>query len=135
MANKMIFVNLPVKDLDRSKKFFSDLGYSFNPQFTDENAACLVISDAIFAMLLTEPFFKGFTKQDVSDTSKSNEVIVALSADSREEVDTLVDKAMAAGGRPSIDTQDHGFMYSRSFQDPDGHSWEVVWMDPAAVQG
>jgi uncharacterized protein len=131
---KMIFVNLPVKDLERSKEFFTALGYTFNPQFTDENAACLVISDAIFAMLLTEPYFKGFTKKELPDTSKSAEVIVALSADSREEVDTLVDKAMAAGGQPSIATQDLGFMYSRSFQDPDGHAWEVVWMDPAAVQ-
>jgi uncharacterized protein len=133
MATK-IFVNLPVKDLERSKRFFTALGYSFNPQFTDENAGCLVISEDIYAMLLVEPFFKGFTKKEITDSSKSNEVIIALTADSRDDVDRLVDKALAAGGSPSMDTMDQGFMYNRSFKDPDGHLWEVVWMDPSAIQ-
>jgi predicted lactoylglutathione lyase len=131
----MIFVNLPVKDLERSKKFFTALGYSFNPQFTDEKAGCLVISDTIYAMLLTESYFKSFTKKDVPDTGKTSEVIVALSADSKQQVDELVDKALASGGQPSVDTNDQGFIYERTFQDPDGHLWSVVWMDPSAVQG
>lgn len=130
----LIFVNLPVKDLERSKEFFTALGYSFNPQFTDENAGCLVISDTIYAMLLTEPFFKTFTKKDIADSTRTTEAIVGLSADSKEEVDRLVDKALAAGGQPSMETNDQGFMYGRSFQDPDGHLWEVFWMDPSAVQ-
>lgn len=129
----MIFVNLPVKDLDTSKAFFTALGYSFNPQFTDENAACLVISDTIFAMLLVEPFFKGFTKKAIADTATTTEAILCLSAESREAVDTLVDTALASGGSPSGETQDQGFMYGRGFQDPDGHQWEIMWMDPAAV--
>ena len=129
-----IFVNLPVKDLERSKKFFTALGYSFNPQFTDENAACLVISDDIYAMLLTEPFFKGFMKKEIADSSKTTEVIIALSADSKAEVDQLADKAIEAGAKPVMDPSDLGFMYSRSFLDPDGHHWEVFWMDPAHIQ-
>jgi predicted lactoylglutathione lyase len=133
MATK-IFVNLPVKDLARSKDFFSALGYSFNPQFTDDKAACLVISEDIFAMLLTEPFFKTFIPgKEISNSKNSTEVLVALSADSREMVDTLADKALTHGGAALRDPEDHGFMYSRSFQDPDGHIWEVLWMDPAAV--
>ncbi len=130
-----IFVNLPVKDLGKSIDFFTALGFSFNPQFTDENAGCLVISDVIYAMLLVEPFFKTFTKKDIADATKTTEAIVALGVESRERVDELVDKALAAGGLPSNDTHDHGFMYERSFQDPDGHLWEVFYMDPAAVQG
>ncbi|CAL9408946.1 VOC family protein [Streptomyces sp. enrichment culture] len=127
---QMIFVNLPVKDLDKAKAFWTELGYSFNPQFTDENAACLVFSDTIFAMLLTEPFFRNFTKKDIADASSSTETIIALSASSREEVDRLVDKALAAGGTKAIDPVEYGdAMYSRSFQDPDHHNWEVVWMD------
>ncbi|MEW2485455.1 VOC family protein [Streptomyces sp. NPDC048411] len=133
--NQMIFVNLPVKDLETAKGFFAKLGFSCNPQFTDENTACLVISDTIFAMLLTEPRFKEFTKKDVADASKSTEVIIALSAESREKVDELVDTALASGGSPANEPIDHGFMYGRSFQDPDHHIWEVMWMDPAAVQG
>ncbi|WP_059011383.1 VOC family protein [Streptomyces specialis] len=131
----MIFVNLPVKDLERSKEFFGKLGYSFNPQFSDENAACLVISDTIFAMLLVEPFFRTFTKKEIADTSATTSAIVALSAESREQVDDMVDRALAAGGQPAMETQDQGFMYGRGFLDPDGHQWEFVWMDPAAVQG
>lgn len=128
-----IFVNLPVKDLERSRAFFSALGYSFNEQFTDENATCLVISDDIFAMLLVEPFFKTFTTKEVADTSSSAEAIIALSADSRAAVDELADRALAAGGKPSMEPSDMGFMYGRSFQDPDGHLWEVIWMDPAGM--
>ena len=129
-----IFVNLPVKDLERSKNFFTALGYSFNSQFTDENAACLVISDNIYAMLLVEPFFKSFTQKEITDTSHSTEAILALGVDSREQVDELADKAMAAGAGKYNDPSDQGFMYSRSFQDPDGHLWEVLYMDPAHVQ-
>jgi predicted lactoylglutathione lyase len=131
----MIFVNLPVNDLDASKKFFTELGYSINPQFSDENAASVVISDTIVAMLLTKPFYATFTKKEIADATKTSEVLVALSAESREKVDELVEKALAAGGSPAGETQDHGFMYGRSFDDPDGHTWEVVWMDPAAVEG
>ncbi|MPZ21966.1 MAG: glyoxalase [Dehalococcoidia bacterium] len=129
-----IFVNLPVKDLDKSKAFFTALGYSFDPQFTDENAACLVISDEIYAMLLTEPYFKSFTNKDVADATKSTEAIVALGVESKERVDDLVDTALASGGSPSNDTMDQGFMYARSFQDPDGHLWEVAYVDMAAMQ-
>jgi predicted lactoylglutathione lyase len=130
----MIFVNLPVKDLERSKKFFTDLGYSINPQFSDENGASVVISDTIYAMLLTEPYFKTFVKKDIADTRSTTEAIIALSAESKQQVDQLVDKALASGGKPSMDTNDMGFMYERTFQDPDGHLWSVFWMDPAAVQ-
>ncbi|MFE7772740.1 VOC family protein [Streptomyces sp. NPDC057445] len=133
--NQMIFVNLPVKDLEKSKAFWSKLGYSFNPRFTDENGACLVFSDTIFAMLLTESRFKDFTQKDIADAATSTEVILALSAESREKVDELTDAALASGGSPANETQDHGFMYGRSFQDPDHHIWEVMWMDPKAVEG
>jgi predicted lactoylglutathione lyase len=128
-----IFVNLPVKDLGRSMDFFTNLGYSFNKQFTDENAACLVISDDIYAMLLVEPFFKTFTKKDISDATKTTEAIIALGLDSRAQVDDLADKALAAGGSASNDTNDQGFMYTRSFSDLDGHLWELFYMDPASI--
>lgn len=129
-----IFVNLPVKDLAVSMDFFTELGYSFDPQFTDDKAACLCISDDIYAMLLVEPFFQTFIKKKIADARTSTETIVALSADSREQVDELVDKALAAGARPASETQDEGFLYARSFQDPDGHHWEVFYMDQAALQ-
>ncbi|MET4672874.1 VOC family protein [Streptomyces microflavus] len=132
---QMIFVNLPVKDLATSKGFFEKLGYGINPQFSDDKTACVVLSDTIFVMLLTEPRFKDFTKKDIADASRTTEVILALSADSREKVDELADAALAAGGFPAGETQDLGFMYGRSFQDPDHHIWEVMWMDPAAVEG
>jgi predicted lactoylglutathione lyase len=135
MSATKIFVNLPVKDLRKSKEFFTALGYSFNPHFTDENAGCLVISDDIYAMLLVEPYFKTFTRKAIADATRSTEAILALSVESRAEVDELADKALAAGGQPANDPADHGFMYVRSFQDPDGHHWEVVYMDPAAAQG
>ena len=132
--NKHIFVNLPVKNLEKSKEFFTKLGYTFNPQFTDDKGACMVISDTIFAMLLSEPFFKTFTKKDISDATKTTEVLVALSVESKAEVDACLEKVLAAGGKEARDAQDHGFMYARSFEDLDGHIWEMVWMDPNYVQ-
>lgn len=132
MATK-IFVNLPVKDLQRSMHFFSQIGYTFNPQFTDDKAACMVISEDIYTMLLMEPFFKTFTPKEIVDAHKSSEVLIALSCDSREDVDTLVDKALAAGGTAAREPKDHGFMYERSFNDLDGHTWEFFWMDPGAI--
>ncbi|MBU7314824.1 VOC family protein [Paenibacillus oleatilyticus] len=129
-----VFINLPVKDLTKSVEFFTKLGFEFNAQFTDENATGMIVNDNTFVMLLVESFFKTFTKKDISDAAKSTEVIVALSADSREQVDELVHKALAAGGKPSNDPADHGFMYAWSFQDIDGHLWEVMYMDASAVQ-
>jgi predicted lactoylglutathione lyase len=130
-----IFINLPVKDLEKSKEFFSKLGYSFNQQFTDEKAACMLISETIYVMLLTEPFFKGFIpNREIADASKTKEVLVALSADSKQQVNDLADKAIAAGGKQFREPEDHGFMYARSFEDLDGHVWEVIWMDPGHVQ-
>jgi predicted lactoylglutathione lyase len=129
-----IFVNLPVKDLKRSIDFFTTLGYSFNPEFTDENAGCLVIEeDHIYAMLLTHESFKRFTKKEIVDTTASSEAIFALSAESRDAVDGLVDKALASGGSASNEPDDEGNMYGRSFQDPDGHLWEVFHMDMSAM--
>lgn len=129
-----IFVNLAVKDLTKSKAFFEQLGYSFNPQFTNEDAACMVISDTIFAMLLTEPFFKKFTSKEIVDAKKSTEVLVCLSAESRAQVDEIVGKAVAAGGRIYNDPQDHGFMYGHGFEDLDGHQWEFAFMEPSHLQ-
>ncbi|MCR6625977.1 MAG: VOC family protein [Pseudoxanthomonas sp.] len=128
-----IFVNLPVRDLDRSKGFFTALGYANNPQFTDENAACIVISDTIYVMLLVEPFFQGFTRKTICDARTHTEAILCLSAESRAGVDALADKAIAAGGSETLEAKDYGFMYQRSFQDPDGHQWEVVHMDDGAT--
>jgi hypothetical protein len=128
-----IFVNLPVKDLKRSMDFFSALGYTFNPQFTNDKAASMIISDTIYAMLLTEPMFGGFTKKEIADAKKTTEVIIALSFDSREEVDSMVKKAVAAGGKTYADPMDHGFMYQHGFEDPDGHLWEVFWMNMSQV--
>ncbi|WP_313929167.1 VOC family protein [Pseudoxanthomonas sp.] len=128
-----IFVNLPVRDLDRSKAFFTALGYANNPQFTDENAACIVISDTIYVMLLVEPFFQGFTRKTICNARTHTEAILCLSAESRAGVDALADKALAAGGSETLEAKDYGFMYQRSFQDPDGHQWEVVHMDDAAM--
>ena len=132
MASK-IFVNLPVKDLEKSKEFFGKLGYTFNAQFTNESAASMVISDDIYAMLLMEPFFKTFISEEIVDAKTSTEVLIALSFDSRDEVDSLLTKALGAGGKEPREPQDHGFMYSRAFEDPDGHIWEAFWMDPSAV--
>lgn len=132
MATK-IFVNLPVRNLDSSVAFFKNLGFSFNQQFTDETAACMVISEDIYAMLLTHAKFKEFTRKEISDSSKNTEVIVALSAESKEKVSETVDNAIKAGGIEPIEAKDYGFMYQRSFQDLDGHLWEVLWMDPSAI--
>jgi predicted lactoylglutathione lyase len=132
MATK-IFVNLPVKDLNRSVAFFTQLGFRFNPQFTNDKGACMVLSEDGYVMLLAEEFFKTFTQKQIADSSKTVEVINCLSADSRQAVDEMVSKAVAAGGTIYREPQDHGFMYGHSFQDPDGHLWEVMWMDPAAL--
>jgi predicted lactoylglutathione lyase len=132
--SRKIFVNLPVKDLAASMGFFTQLGFRFDQRFTDENAACLVISDDIYAMLLTEPFFRRFTRKEVADAKSSTEAILALGVDSRQQVDELVDRAFAAGAAQANETDDQGFMYGRSFQDLDGHLWEVLYMDPAAVR-
>jgi hypothetical protein len=129
-----MFVNLPVKDLDRSVDFFTKLGFSFDPRFTDETATQMIVGDDAFVMLLVEDRFKDFTKKQLVDATKQTEVIVALSAESREGVDELADKALEAGASPANDPLDMGFMYGRSFDDPDGHLWEVVWMDPSAVE-
>lgn len=129
MATK-IFVNLPVKDLDRSKQFFSHLGYTFNPMFTDEKAASLVIDDGhIYAMLITEEFFKTFTRKEIADASKTTEVLIALETESREKVDEMVSKALEAGGSLYSEPQDYGWMYQHAFADPDGHQWEVFYLD------
>jgi predicted lactoylglutathione lyase len=124
-----IFVNVPVQDLDRSIAFFASIGYTFNPQFTNEKAACMIISDTIYVMLLTESFFSTFTKKSIADANTTTEVIVALSVESREKVDEIINKAVAAGGTEYRDSEDHGWMYSRAFQDLDGHQWEYIYMD------
>ena len=128
MATK-IFVNLPVKDLEKSKTFFKGLGYDFNPQFTDEKAACMVISDTIYAMLLKEDYFRTFTKKEVSDARKSTEVLIALDTTSKEEVQQIVAKAKKLGATIYSDATDHGWMYQHSFADLDGHQWEFAYMD------
>ena len=132
--NTKIFVNLPIKDLNKSVAFFTKLGFSFNPQFTDENATCMIIGEDIFIMLLVEKFFKSFTKKDVCDTSKNTEAIVALSVESRENVDQMIEKAKEAGGSEPREKQDHGWMYGRSFEDIDGHLWEVFFMEESAIK-
>jgi uncharacterized protein len=128
-----IFVNLPVKDLKRSVGFFTNLGYTFNRQFTDETAACMIVSDDIYVMLLTPAKFKEFTPKTICDATKSTEVLVCLSCASRDRVDDLVAKAVAAGGTTHAEPKDHGFMYQHGFQDPDGHIWELIYMEPAAL--
>jgi uncharacterized protein len=132
--SRKIFVNLAVRDLKKSMGFFSALGFSFNPKFTDDNAACMIVSDEAFVMLLAEPYFRTFTRREPCDTSRHSEGLYALSCVSRAEVDDMVKKAMAAGATRAMDPQDHGFMYAWSFYDLDGHHWEVFWMDPQAVQ-
>ncbi|WP_185983578.1 VOC family protein [Aureimonas mangrovi] len=131
---KLIFVNLPVTDLQRSIAFHEAVGGTLNPQFTDETAACIVISDTIHVMLLTHEKFAQFTTKTIPDAHANAQVLVCLSADSRDEVDALVDKAKAAGGGADpTPTQDYGFMYGRSYEDPDGHIFEVMWMDMEAA--
>jgi predicted lactoylglutathione lyase len=133
MARK-VFVNLPVKDLKKSMAFFAKLGFTFNTQFTDETAACMVVSEDIYAMLLTHDKFKTFTPKQVCDSTKSTEVLVCLSAGSREEVNETVRKALAAGGTTYKEPQDYGFMYGHGFQDLDGHIWEFAFMEPSAIK-
>jgi len=133
-TNTKIFVNLPVKNLDASKAFFGKLGYTFNPQFTDHTAACMVISPDIYAMLITEARFKDFTPKSISDAKKSTEVLVSLSCDSRAEVEDMVRTAVAAGAATPVEAKDYGFMYQHGFEDPDGHLWELIWMNPSHVQ-
>jgi len=132
--SRMIFVNLAVRDLKKSMAFFSKLGFEFNPRFTDDKAACMIISDQASVMLLTEPFFKGFTQRELCDTRRQTEGLFALSCKSRAEVDEMVNKAVAEGGAHAMPAQDHGFMYGWSFYDLDGHHWEPMWMDPKAAQ-
>lgn len=132
---RKIFVNLPVKDLPASTRFFEGLGFAFNRAFTDETAACMVVSDTIFVMLLTEARFRDFLTGEISDTSKGTEVLTCLSVESREAVDSLRAKALALGAREWRPNMDHGWMYGCSFQDLDGHVWELAWMDEAAAQG
>lgn len=126
-----IFVNLPVRDLEKSKAFFANLGYAYDPQYTDENAACMVVDDNMYVMLLAEPFFQGFTPRPVADASQTTEVITAISCDSRERVDEIIHLALDAGGTTPNEAKDYGFMYQHGFADLDGHLWEYVWMNPA----
>jgi predicted lactoylglutathione lyase len=133
MATK-IFVNLPVKNLPQSMSFFRKLGFDFNSEFTDDTAACMVVSEDTYVMLMTYAKFKEFTPKAICDATKSTEVLVCLSCDNRSEVDELVSKAVAAGGSTYSDSKDYGFMYQHGFQDVDGHIWELVYMDPGAVK-
>jgi uncharacterized protein len=128
-----IFVNLPVKDLKKSIEFFTRLGYKFNPQFTDETATCMIVSEEIYVMLLTHEKFKTFTPNQICDATKSTEVLLCLSFESRGEVDEMVRKAIAAGGNTYNQPQDHGFMYAHGYQDLDGHIWELIYMEPSAI--
>lgn len=134
MFSTMIFVNLPAKDLDATKAFWSKLGYSFNAQFTDETTASMPITDSIVAMFLSEARFKEFTHKNIADTATSTSVLLCLSAESRAKVDETVDTALAAGATEPRAAQDYGTMYGRAFEDLDGHTWEIMWMDPAMVQ-
>lgn len=133
LKSKNIFINLPVKDLHKSTDFFQALGFEFNPQFTDESTACMIVSDNIFVLIMVEERFKEFSKKEIVDAATSSEAIFCLSAESRDQVDEVVNKALAFGGKSSNDPQDHGFMYGWSFQDLDGHIWEVVYMDESAM--
>ncbi len=131
----MIFVNLATNDLDAARKFFAELGFAADDDFSDDTTAAIPLSDTINVMLHTHRKYAEFTKKRIVDSTSSSEVLLALSAAGREEVDALVEKAVAAGGSVTGETQDHGFMYGRAFDDLDGHTWEVMWMDPTAAQG
>ena len=133
-GNRKLFVNLSVRELTRSMEFFSKVGFEFDRRFTDDKAACMIVSGEAYVMLLSEPFFKTFTKRGICDTATHTEGLFALSCASRGEVDEMVKKAIAAGGTHAAPPQDHGFMYGSSFYDLDGHHWEVLWMDPKALQ-
>ena len=133
--SRKLFVNLAVEDLNRSVSFFTELGFEFDPRFTDESATCMLIGEDAYAMLLDRERFKSFTSKELVYSQTHAEALLALSCESREEVDALVRKALDAGGSPAEDPLDHGFMYGWSFRDPDGHTWELVWMDMSAVGG
>ncbi|MFB3853862.1 MAG: VOC family protein [Vicinamibacterales bacterium] len=133
-GSRKLFVNIAVRDLKKSMDFFSKLGFAFNPKFTDENAACMVVNDEAYFMLLAEPFFRTFTRREPADTTRYTEGMFAVSAPDKAAVDEMVGKAIAAGGAQAMDKQDLGFMYGWSFYDPDGHHWEVFWMDPKAAE-
>jgi predicted lactoylglutathione lyase len=132
-TSRKLFVNLGVRDLDASVEFFSRLGFAFDPRFTDETATSMILSEEAFVMLLVEDRFKGFTTKSLCNAGTHTEAILAVSADSRQQVDALVDLALDSGGSPANEPMDHGFMYGRSFQDLDGHLWEVIWMDLDAL--
>jgi uncharacterized protein len=133
--SKQIYVNLPVKELERSKAFFGSLGFAFNAQFTNDQGACMVVSDDIYVMLLVEKFFQTFTQKRIADAREVTEVLVCLSCESRAQVDELVAKALAAGGKAPRAPQDHGFMYGHGFEDPDGHIWELAYMSAEVPTG
>ncbi len=132
---RKLFVNVPVGDVQRSISFFEELGFAFNPQFTDASAACMLVGEDAYFMLLRRDRFEGFSKRPVGDPAKETNALFTISAGSRGEVDALVNKAVGAGGAHAAPPQDHGFMYGWSFYDPDGHHWEVFWMDPATIKG
>ena len=132
--SRLIFINLPVKDLTASQEFFRGLGFAFDEKFTDESCACMVVSEQAYVMLLDEKRFAEFTSKPVADARRSTEAILCVSAESREDVDAFADAALGIGGSVASEPMDHGFMYGRSFHDLDGHLWEVMWMDPAAVE-
>jgi uncharacterized protein len=134
MASRMIFPNLAVEDLDRSVEFFTQLGFTFDPRFTDETATAMVVNDGAVVMLLVKEKFSDFTSKQLVDPRTHTEAILALSAESREDVDDFADKALAYGGSPANDPMEMDFMYGRSFQDPDGHLWEIFWMDPSTLE-
>jgi predicted lactoylglutathione lyase len=134
-GTRKMFVNLAVRDLKRSMEFYRKVGFEFNSQFTDENAACMVVNEDAYVMLLTESFFRNFTKRAICDTRSQTEGLFALSCGDRAEVDRLVQKAIDAGGSHAMPPMDHGSMYGRSFYDPDGHHWEVFWMEAKATAG
>ncbi|QEV20534.1 VOC family protein [Streptomyces alboniger] len=134
MYQQMIFVNLAVNDVDATKTFFTSLGYTLNPQFSSDDCACVVISDTIVAMMLGKQRYADFTEKEIADSTKTSEALLCLSAESREKVDEIVDKAIAAGATAGK-VQDYGTMYGRAFDDLDGHTWEFMWMDPSEVQG
>ena len=131
--SKNIFINLSVKDVNKSTNFFKELGFEFNPQFSDETTSCLIIGDNIFAMIMDEERFKGFTKKEIADTTTSSEVILSFSAESRDQVERIVNKALSSGGKTFSEPIDHGFMYIWGFQDLDGHLWEVTYMDESSL--
>lgn len=131
---RKIFVNLPIANLKRSVEFFTKLGFTFNAQFTSEDTTCMIVNDDAFVMLLEKKRFEGFIKRPVADANAATGVLMAVSADSRAKVDDMVKAALANGGKPALNAQDHGFMYSTSFYDLDGHHWEVMWMDPDHIK-